>query len=61
VPGAGAEAPAARLSMEEATRAAGAPTHAAKASGSAAVATPTAAIASVEPSRKRKRGVSTLR
>jgi hypothetical protein len=46
--------------MEEAARTAEAPAHAAEASGSAAVATEAATIAPVEPSRKRKRGFSTL-
>jgi hypothetical protein len=59
--GAGAKAPAARQSTEEAARAAEASTPAAEASGSAVVVTPAAATASVEPSRKRKRGFSTLR
>jgi hypothetical protein len=47
--------------MEEAARAVEAPTRATEASGSVVVATPTATTASVEPSRKRKRGFSTLR
>jgi hypothetical protein len=53
-PGVGAKAPAARRSTKEAARAA-------EVSGSAAVATPAATTAPVEPSRKRKRGFSTLR
>jgi hypothetical protein len=47
--------------MEEVVRAAEAPARATEASGSAATATPAATTASVEPSRKRKRGFSTLR
>jgi hypothetical protein len=54
VPGAGAEAPAARRSTEEAARAT-------EVSGGVVVATPAAATARVKPSRKRKRGFSTLR
>jgi hypothetical protein len=53
-PGAGAEASAVGRSTEEAARAA-------EASGSATVVTSAAASAPVEPSRKRKRGFSTLR
>jgi hypothetical protein len=51
---AGAEAPAARQSTEEAARAT-------EAYGSAAVATPAATTAPIEPLRKKKRGFSTLR
>jgi hypothetical protein len=47
--------------MEEAARAAEVPTCVMEASRSTAVATPAATTASVEPSRKRKRGFSTLR
>jgi hypothetical protein len=47
--------------MEEAARAAEALVRATEASGSAAVAMADATTAPVEPSRKRKRGFSTLR
>jgi hypothetical protein len=47
--------------MEEAACAAKVPARTAEASGSATVATSTAATAPTEPSRKRKRGFSTLR
>jgi hypothetical protein len=47
--------------MEKAVRTAEVPARTTEASGSAAVATPAATTASVEPSRKRKRGFSTLR
>jgi hypothetical protein len=47
--------------MEEAPRAAEVPTRAAEASGSAVAVTAAATAAPVEPSRKRKRGFSTLR
>jgi hypothetical protein len=47
--------------MEEAARAAVAPMRSTEASGSAAVATTAATTTPVEPSRKRKRGFSTLR
>jgi hypothetical protein len=57
----GAEAPTAERSVEEAARAAEVPASTAGASGSAAVATMGATIAPAEPSRKRKRGFSTLR
>jgi hypothetical protein len=50
----GAEAPATGRSVEEAA-------HAAGVSGSAAVAATSATAASAEPSRKRKRGFSSLR
>jgi hypothetical protein len=57
----GAEAPATGRSVEETARAAEAPVRAAEASRSV-VATVTGAIAaSARPSRKRKRGFSTLR
>jgi hypothetical protein len=52
--GAGAGAPIARRPTIEATCTA-------EATGGEAVATPTAATTSTEPSRKRKRGFSTLR
>jgi hypothetical protein len=54
VPGAGTEALAAGRSTEEAACVA-------EASGGAAVVTLAAATVSIEPSRKRKRGFSTLR
>jgi hypothetical protein len=57
----GVEAPTAGRSVEDAVCAAEAPVSAAGASGSAAAATTGATTASVEPSRKRKRGFSTLR
>jgi hypothetical protein len=57
----GVEVPATRRSTEEAARAVEASACTAEASESAVVATPTATTASVEPSRKRKRGFSTLR
>jgi hypothetical protein len=47
--------------MEEAARAAEAPARIAEASGSAVVVTTGATVAPAEPSRKRKRGFSTLR
>jgi hypothetical protein len=47
--------------VEEAARTAEALARATEASGSAAVATAAATTAPVEPSRKRKRGFSTLR
>jgi hypothetical protein len=47
--------------MEEASRATEAPAHAMEASGNTTVATPAATIVSIELSRKRKRGFSTLR
>jgi hypothetical protein len=47
--------------VEEAARAAEVPVRAAEASGRAAVATAAATTAPIEPSRKRKRGFSTLR
>jgi hypothetical protein len=47
--------------MEKAVCAAEVPARAMEASGSAAVAPPAATTASVDPSRKRKRGFSTLR
>jgi hypothetical protein len=47
--------------VEEAARATEAPVRTAEASGSAMVATAAATTAPVEPSRKRKRGFSTLR
>jgi hypothetical protein len=59
--GAGAGAPFARRSMIEAARAAEVPARTAEASGGAAVATSATPTAPVEPSRKRKRGFSTLR
>jgi hypothetical protein len=58
---AGAEAPTARLLVEEAVRAAEAPTSAAGVSASAAAATTGAVVTPPEPSRKRKRGFSSLR
>jgi hypothetical protein len=61
VPGTGAEALAAERSTEKAVRAADVPARSAEASGGAAAATLATATASVEPSRKRKRGFSTLR
>jgi hypothetical protein len=61
VPGAGAEAPAAERSTEEVAHAAEVPVRTAEASGSATVATSVVASAPVKPSRKRKRGFSTLR
>jgi hypothetical protein len=60
-PGAGAGAPAARQPTGEVTHAAEAPAHAAEMTGGEAMATLAAATASTEPSRKRKRGFSTLR
>jgi hypothetical protein len=60
-PGAGAEAPAIGQSVEGTVCATEAPTRTAEVSGSAAVATTAATTAPVEPSRKRKRGFSTLR
>jgi hypothetical protein len=47
--------------MEEVARIAEVPARAAEASGSAAVATAATTTAPVEPSRKKKRGFSTLR
>jgi hypothetical protein len=47
--------------VEEAARTAEAPARAAEAFGSAAVVTAAATVAPVKPSRKRKRGFSTLR
>jgi hypothetical protein len=47
--------------MEEVARAVEAPARAVEASGSAVAAMPAAATTSTEPSRKRKRGFSTLR
>jgi hypothetical protein len=68
VPGAGAGAPAAERFTEEAVhavevpaRAAEVTARAAEASGGATVAASVAASAPAEPSRKRKRGFSTLR
>jgi hypothetical protein len=61
VPGADAEASDTRRSTEEVAHAVEASARATEAYGSAAVATPTATTAPVEPSRKRKRGFSTLR
>jgi hypothetical protein len=58
---ASAEAPATRRSTEGVARVVEAPARAAEESGSAVAATPVTAIASGEPSRKRKRGFSTLR
>jgi hypothetical protein len=58
---AGAEAPAARRSVEEAAPAAEAPVRTVEASGSAAVAMTGATAVPTKPSRKRKRGFSTLR
>jgi hypothetical protein len=60
-PGAGAEVPTTRRSTEGAVRATEAQARTVEASGSAAVATAAATTAPVEPSRKRKRGLSTLR
>jgi hypothetical protein len=57
----GTEAPAAVLSMEEAVRTAEAPARAAEASRSVAAVMAGAIAAPAEPSRKRKRGFSTLR
>jgi hypothetical protein len=68
VPVVGVEAPAAGRFVEEEARAAEAPPRvaevaagAAEASGSAAMATTGATAVPAEPSRKRKRGFSTLR
>jgi hypothetical protein len=60
-PGAGAEAPTIGQSVEGTACATEAPTRTAEVSGSATVATTAATTAPVEPSRKRKRGFSTLR
>jgi hypothetical protein len=54
------EAPTAGRSVEEAARAAEVPVRAAEASGSTAVATAVASTTPIEPSRKMKRGFSTL-
>jgi hypothetical protein len=54
-------APAAGRPTEGAARAAKVPARAAEAPGSATVATSAATTTPVEPSRKRKRGFSTLR
>jgi hypothetical protein len=61
VPGAGAGAPAAGRSTEKAARAAEVPARVAEASRGATVAASAMASAPAEPSRKRKRGFSTLR
>jgi hypothetical protein len=60
-PGVGAEAPATSWSTEGVVRVAVVPARVAEASGRGAVATPAATTAPVEPSRKTKRGFSTLR
>jgi hypothetical protein len=60
-PRAGAKAPAAGRSTEEAAHTAEVLAHAAEASGSTTVATSAVASAPVEPSRRSKRGFSTLR
>jgi hypothetical protein len=59
--GAGAGAPAAERFTEEAAHAVEVPARAAEVSGGATVAASVAASAPAEPSRKRKRGFSTLR
>jgi hypothetical protein len=57
----GAEAPAAGRSVKEAARVAEVPARATEASGSAAAVTTGATTVPAEPSRKWKRGFSTLR
>jgi hypothetical protein len=59
-PGAGVGAPTAGRSTEEAAHAAEVPARAAEASGIATMAMSAVASTPVEPSRKRKRGFSTL-
>jgi hypothetical protein len=59
--GAGAEAPAVGRSTEEAARAVEVPVRTTEASGGATVAATVMALAPTDPTRKRKRGFSTLR
>jgi hypothetical protein len=61
VPAVGAKEPATGWFVEEAAHTAEAPASAAGASGTAAAAKTGATAAPAEPSRKRKRGFSTLR